>query len=106
MAYRPGAGRGSAAYESYMEGENDALVNGLAGKVSQLKELSIQIGADVRDQNHLLNNIDNSFDVTGNLLGGTMKKLGLLSKGGGNCHMVYLAAFVFFVFLLLWRLTR
>jgi hypothetical protein len=35
-----------------------------------------------------------------------MKRLGLVSKNGGSCSLVYLAAFVFFVFLLLWRLAR
>ena len=106
MAYRPGAARGAAAYNQYMEGDNDALVNGLASKVSQLKELSIQIGADVRESNNMLGDLDNNFDSAGNLLGSTMKRLGLLSKGGGNCTMTYLAAFVFFIFILLWRLTK
>ena len=111
MAYRPGRGGnssayGGAAYDQYMESENDALVNGLGSKVSQLKELSIQIGADVREQNHLLGDLDNSFDNTGGLLGGTMKRLGALSKNGGDCAMVYLAVFVFFVFVMLWRLTK
>lgn len=110
--YRPGARGGSssayggAAYDQYMESENDALVNGLGSKVSQLKELSIMIGADVREQNKLLSDIDGSMDSAGGLLGGTMKRLGLLSKGDGGCTLVYLAAFVFFVFVVLWRLTK
>ena len=109
MAYRPnrgGAAYGGASYDQYMESENDALVNGLASKVSELKQLSIAIGSDVREQNNMLNDLDSSFDKTGGLLGSTMKRLGLVSKSGGNCTMTYLAVFVFVVFLLLWRLTR
>ena len=63
------------------------------------------IGADVREQNKLLSDIDGSMDSAGGLLGGTMKRLGLLSKGDGGCTLVYLAAFVFFVFVVLFTYT-
>lgn len=108
MAYR-GNSRGAyggAAYDQYMEGENDALVNSLASKVTQLKDLSNAIHIDMKDQNNMLNDINGGFDSAGSLLGGTMKRLTALTKGGGSCTMMYLAMFVFFVFLLLWRLTR
>ena len=100
------ARRGGAAYDSYMESENDALINGLGAKVSQLKELTIAIGGDVREQNNMLNDLNSSFDNTGGLLGSTMKRLGVLAKSGGDCTMTYLAIFVFCVVLLLWRLTK
>ena len=100
------ASHGGAAYEQYMESENDALINGLSGKVTQLKELTIAIGSDVREQNNMLNNLNSSFDSTGGLLGSTMKRLNGLAKSGGDCTMTYLAVFVFLVFLVLWKLTR
>ena len=99
-------GSGGAEYDRFMEGENDALINGLAGKVSQLKELTIAIGADVRDQNNMLDNISNSFDSAGSLLDGTRKRLGAFSKMGGDCSMPMLALFVFFVFIFVWRMTH
>lgn len=108
MAY-PRGGRsaaGGAAYDSYLEGDNDAQVNLLAGKVGQLKELSIAIGSHVREDNKLLGEIDNSFDTTGGLLGGTMKRLGNLTSSNDNRHMLYLVVFVVFVFLLVYKLTR
>ena len=105
MARRPGGDRsahGSAAYESYLQSENDLQINNLAGKVSALKDISIQIGNHIKEDNRLLGDLDNSFDSTGNLLGGTMKRLSRLAQSGGGCHMTYLAAFVMFVFLLMW----
>ena len=141
MAYRPGAGRGSAAYDQHMESENDALINGLSSKVEQLKAISIQIGGEVgcwacrgpasthelpavppspslltrthscsseqmRNQNKELDHMNDTFDRAGGLLGGTMKRLGALASKGGDCTMCYLAAFVFAVLLLVWRLTK
>ena len=106
MAARSRAGHGGAAYDQYMENENDALINGLSSKVTQLKELSIAIGGDVRDQNNMLNDLNDGFDKTGGLLGSTMKRLNGLAKSGGDCTMTYLAVFVFCVFIVLWRLTK
>lgn len=45
-----------------MENENDMQIGLLAGKVSQLKQLSIDIGAHVKDDNRMLNDLDGSFD--------------------------------------------
>ena len=101
-----GGGYGSASYDSYLEGENDAQISQLAGKVSALKDISIQIGGHIKEDNRLLNDLDGSFDSTGGLLGSTMKKLGQMSKSGGGCHMTYLAMFVMFVFFALWRMTK
>ena len=99
--------RSGAAYQNdYMEQQNDEQINLIAGKVGQLKELSIAIGSHVKEDNRLLGDLDNSFDSAGSLLSGTMKRLGKLSSGQGSGTMCYLAVFVLFVFLLLWRLTK
>ena len=66
--------QGGSAYDHYMEQENDAQIGNLAGKVTQLRELSIQIGSHVREDNRMLGDLDGSFDTTGGLLGGTMKR--------------------------------
>ena len=95
----PGArsrgGAGNAYQNDYMEQQNDEQINLIAGKVGQLKELSIAIGSH-----------DNSFDSAGSLLSGTMKRLGSLADSGGNRHMLYLALFVIFVLLLVYKLFR
>lgn len=108
MAYRGGrnAEYGAAARDAHMENENDAMIGRFAGQVSQLKELTIQINGHLKEDNKLLGELDGSFDSTSGLLGGVTKRLGLLSKNGGGNNLCFLAAFVFFVFLLLWRLTK
>jgi blocked-early-in-transport protein 1 len=106
----PGArsrgGAGNAYQNDYMEQQNDEQINLIAGKVGQLKELSIAIGSHVKEDNRLLGDLDNSFDSAGSLLSGTMKRLGSLADSGGNRHMLYLALFVIFVLLLVYKLFR
>ena len=106
MERRSGRAGGSAAYDSYLEQENDLQISQLAGKVSALKDISIQIGGHIKEDNRLLDDMGGGFDNASGLLGGTMKRLGNLSKSGGGWHMAYLAGFVLFVLLLLWRLTK
>lgn len=100
------SGGGSAAYDSYLEQENDMQISALAGKVSALKDISIQIGGHIKEDNRLLDDMGGGFDNASGLLGSTMKRLGNLSKSSGGWHMAYLAGFVLFVFLLLWRMTK
>ena len=106
----PGArsrgGAGNAYQNDYMEQQNDEQINLIAGKVGQLKELSIAIGSHVKEDNRLLGDLDNSFDSAGSLLSGTMKRLGSLADSGGNRPMLYLALFVIFVLLLVYKLFR
>ena len=94
------------AYGSCMEQENDAQIGALAGKVSQLKQLSIDIGTHVREDNSMLNDLDGSFDSAGGLLHGTMKRLGTLANSKDSRHMLYLALFVVLVFLVLYKMMR
>ena len=96
----------SAIHESYLENENDSALAGLGSKVSELRELSIAIGKHVKDDNTLLNDLDGNFDGTGSLLSGTMKRLGNLTNSKDSRHMLYLAAFVIFVFLMVYKLSK
>ena len=68
-------------------------INALAGKVSALKDISIQIGGHIKEDNRLLDDMGGSFDNASSLLGGTMKRLGNLSKSGGS-GLVASAAFL------------
>ena len=47
-----------------MEQENDAQINVLGNKVSELRALSIQIGQHVKSDNTLLDDLSNNFDGT------------------------------------------
>ena len=108
MERRPGArsGYGAAAYESHLESENDAQIGALANRVSALKDISSQISIHIKGDNKLLDDLDNSFDQTGGMLGSTMKRLSAIASSSGGGNMMYLAMFVVAVFLLLWRMTK
>lgn len=54
--------QGSAAYEAFMEQENDAQIGALGSKVSELRALSIQIGQHVKNDNSLLDDLDENFN--------------------------------------------
>ena len=109
MERRPGAGRGgygTAAYDAHMENENDMQIGELAGKVSALKDISNQINIHIKGDNKMLDELDNSFDTTTGMLGGTMKRLTSVAQSAGGGNILYLAMFVVAVFLILWRMTK
>lgn len=106
MRGRPANRGGNAALDQHMENENDAQIAALLGKVSQVKELSIQIGSHVRDDNRMLDGLGSQFDTSGSLLDGTVKRLSALANSKDSRHMLYLAVFVVAVFLFIYKMTR
>eukprot|EP01135_Chromosphaera_perkinsii_P003026 Nk52_evm8s233 gene=Nk52_evmTU8s233 len=98
-----GAG-GSSNNAMIYENENDALVNGMAGKISALKDLTINIRDEVRDHNKHLDQMELDFGNAGGLLGNTMKRLGIMTNAGHNSHMCYLIIFILVVFFIMWRM--
>eukprot|EP00045_Choanoeca_perplexa_P022744 m.10720 g.10720 ORF g.10720 m.10720 type:complete len:108 (+) comp9668_c0_seq1:88-411(+) len=106
MAKRPGSMSryGNLTNESMLEQENDRQVDSLRGKVSMLKELTIDIGEEVRSQNAMLGDMDGSFDDTDSLLGISMKKVTRLASSGNGRLMCYLIGFAVTVFLMIWYL--
>merc|ERR1712087_875707 len=95
-----------ATYDTYMEEQNDAHIGLLAGKVSQLKQLSIDIQGEIRTDLKQLDGIDSTFDSAGSALKGTMMRLGRMVNSKDGCHMLYLALFVVAVFLFIYRMAR
>ena len=75
-----------------MENENDAQISALLGKVNQLKQVSVQIGDHVREDNKMLNGMD-QFDTSGSMLGGTVKRPTALANSRDGWHTAYLAIF-------------
>ncbi|NWH58018.1 BET1 protein, partial [Geococcyx californianus] len=99
-----GAPAGSYGYTnsgySVYEEENERLTESLRTKVSAIKSLSIEIGTEVKNQNKMLSEMDNDFDSTTGLLGATMNRLRILSRGSQTkllCYMMLFSLFVFFV---------
>ncbi|KAJ0402548.1 hypothetical protein P43SY_000811 [Pythium insidiosum] len=89
-----------------LEEQNDEQISHLSLQISQLKSLSTSIHAEVVDQNKYLDSMGKDFDNTEGLLGGTMKRLGIMRDQGGSKHMLYLIGFVVFVFVLLYYTIR
>ncbi|KAL3916411.1 MAG: hypothetical protein SGPRY_006830 [Prymnesium sp.] len=54
--------RGGAAYEAFLEQENEAQIASLGNKVSELRALSIHIGQHVKSDNALLDELDGNFN--------------------------------------------
>mmetsp|Transcript_14461 Transcript_14461/g.37444 ORF Transcript_14461/g.37444 Transcript_14461/m.37444 type:complete len:91 (+) Transcript_14461:300-572(+) len=89
-----------------MERENDEHINLLHGKVSALKEMTIQIGNHVKEDINMLDGMGSDFDRTGGLLRGTMSRLDALVQTKDGRHMIYLALFVIGVFIVLYVFSR
>ena len=121
--------QGGAAYDAFMEQENDAKIGALGDKVSELRALTIQIGNHVKADNQELDALNGSFDSArgsssanarscmqvafsrtlagaGSILAGTMKRLGGLTSSKDSRHMLYLVVFVVVVLLLVYKLSR
>lgn len=86
----------------HLEEQNNEAEGELRDKVGLLKSLAIDIGAEVKEHNKLLNEADDAFDSVGGLLGKTIGNVGKLLKSGSRHHMLYLFFFVIFVFFILW----
>ncbi|CEF67623.1 Target SNARE coiled-coil domain and Microsomal signal peptidase 12kDa subunit family-containing protein [Strongyloides ratti] len=88
MAYnRP---RNGAKPDHFLEQQNNELTESLANKAKALKRITIAISDDVREQNRLLNDMDDDFLKSNSLLGITMKKLGIVSKSGVTCYFFFI----------------
>ncbi|KRY37447.1 DNA methyltransferase 1-associated protein 1 [Trichinella spiralis] len=92
--------------KTYLESDNDQLVDQLKNKVSKLKTLTIDIGDEVRRQNKDLSNLDDHFEANRNVLESTMRRLGIISRSGSNRFLCYLILFAFTVFLIMYYLIR
>ena len=107
-----GGGRGGGgmssneANASIMEQQNNDRISELSEQVARLKGLTIDIGNEVREQNSLLDNMGDGFTNVGDMLTGSLARMGIMLERGGAKHMCYLVAFVVFVMVLLYWLVR
>jgi blocked-early-in-transport protein 1 len=68
--------------------------------------LSIDINAEVRDQNSMLDGMGSSLGQTTDLLTSTIGKIGVMVSSGGSKHMCYLVLFVVVFFMMLYFMMR
>ena len=102
-------GGGRSARETnanIMEQQNNERISELSEQVARLKGLTIDIGNEVREQNSLLDSMQDGFMSTQDMLQGSLRRIGTMLETGGAKHMCYMVAFVVFVVVFLyWIMT-
>ncbi|KAM3187315.1 hypothetical protein ACTXT7_002554 [Hymenolepis weldensis] len=86
--------------------DNEALASELCVKVDLLRELSKNIGQEVRDQNNFLDGtLSDMFTRSENMLRKALKRVGIIKRDQGYCGLglyCQLFLFAFFFFFLCW----
>lgn len=99
------SGRGGGdTNANILEQQNNERINELSSQVSKLKGLTIAIGNEVNEQNSLLDDMQGTFGQTGELLAGSLRRIGTMLESGGAKHMCYMVTFVVFVMIFLYYL--
>lgn len=90
--------------EPFMEEED--LENKLINKTSKLKQITIQLGDEIRGSNKFLKGLDEDFEKSSGFLAATMAQLNKLPKYA-NCKLYfYLILFSMFVFFVLYLVIK
>ncbi|XP_028393932.1 BET1-like protein [Dendronephthya gigantea] len=100
MASRNNGSRKSE--EENLLAENDRMLDSLAGKVSRLKAIAVDIKQDADNQNQYLDGMDDQFSGAGGLLKGSAQRLQkVISHAGSDrkcmCYMILGLVTAFFV---------
>ncbi|KAH7370563.1 hypothetical protein BKA65DRAFT_488715 [Rhexocercosporidium sp. MPI-PUGE-AT-0058] len=104
--YRPATpnkrGQYSDAVLNELESQNDGQVEGIMGKVRQLKDMTIAIGDEIRESSALAEKMNDSFDGTRLRLKGTMNRMLVMAERTGVGWKVWLAFFAAVGLLFFW----
>jgi blocked-early-in-transport protein 1 len=74
--------------------------------VSTLKEISLSIYDEIRDQNTMLDKFSDDMDKTKGSLKFTLTRIGLLASSSSSRHMCLLMLFIMFVFFVLYLMIK
>ena len=74
--------------------------------MARLKGLTIDIGNEVRQQNTLLDQMQDGFSSTGDMLAGSLRRIGTMLNSGGSKHMMYMVIFIVAVMVFLYMLMK
>ncbi|KAM0750024.1 hypothetical protein T439DRAFT_326895 [Meredithblackwellia eburnea MCA 4105] len=91
-----------------IEGQNENQLEGLRDKVKLLKQITVNIGTEITDSTKMLAGMNDSFDTTGGLLQGTVRRMNKMAKrqGGQFCYWVIFLLICVCVFFWTWLLRR
>uniref|UniRef100_A0AC35UEY4 t-SNARE coiled-coil homology domain-containing protein n=1 Tax=Rhabditophanes sp. KR3021 TaxID=114890 RepID=A0AC35UEY4_9BILA len=82
--------------DHFLQEQNDTLTEQLSSKISKLKQIAVDIGAEAKDQNRLLGTMQTDFWNANESLGQNMKRIGGVIKAGGSKLILYLVLFSLF----------
>jgi len=106
-----GARNGGLSTEEMLDQENQMRVNGLASKVSLLKEIALDMEDESKSSNRFLDSMTGDFGSSQGLLSGTMNRLNVMVGSGKNnrklmCYIILgiVGLFVIFYYLVM-RIT-
>jgi blocked-early-in-transport protein 1 len=91
----------SMAELEHMESQSDEQVSTILGKIGRLKDLTTQIGDEIRSSSNLADTMNDGFSVTSQRLKGTMRRMLRMAEKTGVGWRVWLGFFAA-VILLFW----
>ncbi|KAH9468664.1 hypothetical protein MJO29_005109 [Puccinia striiformis f. sp. tritici] len=90
-----------------LESQNDDAILGLSAKVRLLKEITVNIGTEVKESNNILATLNDKFSEATGVLSGTFKKMDRMAKKQYGrwwyWFLFLIIVFWIFVFTWLWR---
>ena len=100
----PSYSQGPFVGHELLEDQNEQMESHLKDKVSQLNDIAIKIGMELKDQENLTNGLNETSDNLSSIITNTTG--GKMLKSQSNYHIRYLLLFCLFVFLVLWLYVR
>ena len=100
----PSYSQGPFVGHELLEDQNEQMESHLKDKVSQLNDIAIKIGMELKDQENLTNGLNETSDNLSSVITNTTG--GKMLKSQSNYHIRYLLLFCLFVFLVLWLYVR
>ncbi len=95
-----------STFRRYGYDNEDDLEERLMNKTAKLKQITISLGAEIKDSNKYINGLDKDFENSKGFLQSTINRVGRLSKSG-NCSLyLYLIMFSLFVFFVLYIVIK
>ena len=95
-----------STFRRYGYDNEEDLEERLMNKTARLKQITISLGAEIKDSNKYINGLDKDFENSKGFLQTTINRVGRLSKSG-NCKLYfYLIIFCLFVFLVLYAVIK
>ncbi|KAI6249487.1 hypothetical protein HI914_02248 [Erysiphe necator] len=95
-------GQYSNAILSSLESQNDSEVEGILGKVRQLKNLTVAIGDEIRESSELASMMNERFEGTRVRLRGNMSRMLVMAQKTGVGWKAWLIFFLAVVLLFCW----